>query len=219
MTKKTAYILIGLALVLVFVLGVFGGARNANLGRVIYDRSDLVGDVHSGLASVKVISAGQLVGPINTTSISTSTGGFSFTGGVIISGYATSSGGHTYSGVGAFSGANSFTGSLTTASTHSASGLNTLSGTTTVSGQATLSGNVIITGDVTSEGGTIFGSSTSQTTYALQVVQNASSSLALGSATLTGCIVIGDTDGAGVSYLTALNGVLSATTTQPGICR
>jgi len=63
------------------------------------------------------------------------------------------------------------------------------------------------------------GIGTSTPAYNLQIVATASSTLGIGNATLTGCIVMGDTDNAGITYLTALNGVLTATTTKPGVCQ
>ena len=60
---------------------------------------------------------------------------------------------------------------------------------------------------------------TSTLPYTLQVVDTASSTIGIGSATLTGCIVMGDTDSAGITYVTALNGVLTTTTTKPSICQ
>ena len=53
----------------------------------------------------------------------------------------------------------------------------------------------------------------------LTVLQTASSTLAIGDATHTGCIVMGDSDGAGVSYLYTLDGVLTATSTKPAFCQ
>ena len=45
------------------------------------------------------------------------------------------------------------------------------------------------------------------------------STVYVGSATKSGCLVMGDSDGSGVTYVTANDGVLSATTTQPSICQ
>ena len=53
----------------------------------------------------------------------------------------------------------------------------------------------------------------------LEVLANTSSTIAVGNATHAGCIVMGDTDAGGVSYLTTLNGVLSATSTKPTVCK
>lgn len=53
----------------------------------------------------------------------------------------------------------------------------------------------------------------------LTVSESTNSTQYLGSATRTGCLVIGDTDGAGVSYCTLLDGTMTCTSTQPGICQ
>lgn len=53
----------------------------------------------------------------------------------------------------------------------------------------------------------------------LEVLANTSSTLAVGDATHPGCIVIGDTDAGGVTYVTALNGVLTAATAKPVYCK
>jgi hypothetical protein len=45
------------------------------------------------------------------------------------------------------------------------------------------------------------------------------STVYIGSATRSGCLVMGDSDGNGVTYVTANNGVLTATTSQPSICQ
>ena len=45
------------------------------------------------------------------------------------------------------------------------------------------------------------------------------STIYVGSALKTGCIVLGDSDGDGVTYITANNGVLSATAAKPSICQ
>ncbi|KKN05251.1 hypothetical protein LCGC14_1089220 [marine sediment metagenome] len=65
----------------------------------------------------------------------------------------------------------------------------------------------------------LVGIGTTTPAYTLQMVDTASTTLAIGSPILTGCIVMGDSDGAGITYVTALNGVLTATTTQPSICQ
>lgn len=41
----------------------------------------------------------------------------------------------------------------------------------------------------------------------------------VGSSTKSGCIVMGDSDGSGVTYITANDGVLTASSTQPSICQ
>lgn len=78
------------------------------------------------------------------------------------------------------------------------------------------SGNVIISDD-------IFGFNPPEGT--LQVAGIASSTIYLGasinspSGHRTGCLVLGDSDGVGVTYLTANDGILTATTTKPSICQ
>jgi hypothetical protein len=47
----------------------------------------------------------------------------------------------------------------------------------------------------------------------------ATSTVYIGSATKSGCLVMGDSDGNGVTYVTANDGVLTATTTKPDICQ
>lgn len=87
------------------------------------------------------------------------------------------------------------------------SGTNTLSGATTISGATTLSGTNTVTGN------TQFSSSLATTTIVV----------AKGSATAgysPGCIVLGDTTTSStLNYITAVNGVLGTTTTQPVACR
>ena len=87
---KIAYILIGLALVVGFVLGVIGTKSPDDLGKVIYDRSDFVGDIHSGMTGVKVISDGEIVGPINTSQAATLSGATTLSGTAHISQSASS---------------------------------------------------------------------------------------------------------------------------------
>jgi len=41
----------------------------------------------------------------------------------------------------------------------------------------------------------------------------------IGSTIKSGCLVLGDSDGVGVTYITANNGILTATTSKPGICQ
>lgn len=48
---------------------------------------------------------------------------------------------------------------------------------------------------------------------------SSNSTIYVGSSTKTGCIVLGDSDGAGVTYVTANDGVLSASTTKPNFCQ
>jgi len=40
----------------------------------------------------------------------------------------------------------------------------------------------------------------------------------LGKSTNAGCIVVGDTDAAGITYITVLDGVVSATSVKPSSC-
>lgn len=61
------------------------------------------------------------------------------------------------------------------------------------------------------------GTTTPQT--AVQVWNAASSTLAVGASAVPGCLVMGDSDGSGVTYVTVANGVLSATTTKPAVCQ
>lgn len=63
------------------------------------------------------------------------------------------------------------------------------------------------------------GIGTSTPSYDLQIAKTTLSTLAIGNSTLTGCIVMGDDDSGGITYVTARDGVLSATTTKPSICR
>ena len=53
----------------------------------------------------------------------------------------------------------------------------------------------------------------------LQVWDTASSTVYIGDASHSGCIVMGDSDNNGVTYITVNNGVLTATTTKPAICK
>ena len=63
------------------------------------------------------------------------------------------------------------------------------------------------------------GIGTTTPSYSLQVLNTASSTIAIGDATHTGCIVMGNSNGAGVTYLYALNGTLYATSTKPAFCQ
>jgi len=45
------------------------------------------------------------------------------------------------------------------------------------------------------------------------------STMFLGSSTSPGCIVMGDSDGSGVTYVTVNDGILSASTTKPSVCQ
>jgi hypothetical protein len=54
----------------------------------------------------------------------------------------------------------------------------------------------------------------------LQVVGTSSSTIRIGASTLPGCLEMGNSNGiAGINYITALNGVLTATTTKPSSCQ
>lgn len=53
----------------------------------------------------------------------------------------------------------------------------------------------------------------------LQVIDNESSTFYVGDNTHSGCMVMGDSDGNGVTYVTANDGVLSATSVKPSICQ
>ena len=91
-----------------------------------------------------------------------------------------------------------FVGPITSSQPVTLSGTNTLSGATTVSGAAVLSGNVNISA--------------------------ASSTLKIGNTTSglgTGCLVLGNSAGATSSpvYITATGTTITATTTQPSICK
>ena len=69
---------------------------------------------------------------------------------------------------------------------------------------------LIVSGDV--------GIGTSAPSTTLQVA-GVSSTVRIGSASLTGCLELGNSDGSGgINYITVLNGVLSATTTKPNNC-
>ena len=78
-------------------------------------------------------------------------------------------------------------------------------GTTTI-------GENISTGQLTTTGTT-----TPATT--LQVADTASSTVMIGESGKTGCLILADSDGVGVTYITANEGVLTATTTKPDICK
>jgi len=63
------------------------------------------------------------------------------------------------------------------------------------------------------------GIGTTTPAYSLHILGNGSSTIAIGDATHPGCIVMGDSDGGGVTYLYTLDGVLYATTTKPDFCQ
>jgi hypothetical protein len=48
---------------------------------------------------------------------------------------------------------------------------------------------------------------------------SSNSTIYIGSASKSGCIALGDSDGSGITYVTANDGVLSASSTKPGICQ
>ncbi len=48
---------------------------------------------------------------------------------------------------------------------------------------------------------------------------SANSTIYVGSSVKSGCIALGDSDGSGVTYITANDGVLTASTTKPSICQ
>jgi hypothetical protein len=51
-------------------------------------------------------------------------------------------------------------------------------------------------------------------------VAGASSTIRIGTASLPGCIEVGNSDGSpGINYVTFLNGVMTATTTKPSNCQ
>ena len=62
------------------------------------------------------------------------------------------------------------------------------------------------------------GIGTSTPAYSLHILKTASSTIAIGDITHTGCIVMGDSDGNGVTYIYANDGVLYATSTKPAFC-
>lgn len=64
-----------------------------------------------------------------------------------------------------------------------------------------------------------FGIGITSPTADLQVFATASTTVQIGDSTHTGCIILGDSDGSGLTYVSAANGTLSATTTKPAYCR
>lgn len=84
-----------------------------------------------------------------------------------------------------------------------------LNSTATLSGAT--AGSIGITGKV--------GIGTTTPAYNLQVLDTVSSTMAVGDATHTGCLVMGDSDGVGVTYLYVNDGVLMATSTKPAFCQ
>lgn len=57
------------------------------------------------------------------------------------------------------------------------------------------------------------------TTTNLQVLNGSSSTLSIGDVIHSGCIVMGDYDGGGLTYITTYRGMLLTTTTKPNVCR
>jgi hypothetical protein len=77
-----------------------------------------------------------------------------------------------------------------------------ISGTTTL---ATTNGNV--------------GIGTTNPDTKLHIQDTSSTTLTIASSSLSGCIKMGDSDGGGFSYITILNGTITATTTKPSVCK
>lgn len=80
-------------------------------------------------------------------------------------------------------------------------------------------GLVNLTGDMAISNDLGIGTSTISGTMTVIDDSNASTTVYIGDATHSGCLVMGDSDSGGVTYITALNGVLTATTTQPSVCQ
>jgi|TARA_Y100000310_G_C20703059_1_gene831903 hypothetical protein len=76
----------------------------------------------------------------------------------------------------------------------------------------TATGATTLSGAITSSG-------TNSFTGANTFLQSASTTVTVGSATIGGCFSFGDDDNGGLTYITTLNGVVQATTTQPSICQ
>lgn len=53
----------------------------------------------------------------------------------------------------------------------------------------------------------------------LEVKSSTTTTVYIGSATMSGCIGLGDTDGAGLTYITALDGILTASSIKPANCK
>jgi len=90
-----------------------------------------------------------------------------------------------------------------------------LSETLSVTGVSTMTGGITSAGTLTQSGAAVFSGNTS-------VVQSASSSIYVGGADNTGCIVLGDSSAPTSTnkvYITATGATISATTTKPQICR
>ena len=54
----------------------------------------------------------------------------------------------------------------------------------------------------------------------VQIADATTTTMYIGDLDRTGCIAIGDSDGAGITYITFLNGVMTMTTTsKPAVCK
>lgn len=58
-----------------------------------------------------------------------------------------------------------------------------------------------------------------QTFTGLNKFEDTDTTIYVGSSSLTGCIALGDSDGSGITWITANNGTISATSSKPGICQ
>lgn len=79
-----------------------------------------------------------------------------------------------------------------------------------------------VTGNSTFVANTAFGTTTAPSTATVEIIESgsyASTTIGIGNAYQTGCIIMGDNDGAGVSYIYSLDGTLYATSVQPSICK
>ncbi|MEK7173153.1 MAG: hypothetical protein AAB740_04230 [Patescibacteria group bacterium] len=65
----------------------------------------------------------------------------------------------------------------------------------------------------------LIGVGTTTPAYNLEVSSSASTTVMIGSGALTGCLGIGDTDKAGITWCTALDGTLSCSGTKPQQCK
>jgi hypothetical protein len=70
-----------------------------------------------------------------------------------------------------------------------------------------------VVGDIHATGGFILGASTSYD------IKSSSSTLFIGSPTKSGCIALGDSDGSGLTYIWANDGVLLASSSKPAFCQ
>jgi len=93
----------------------------------------------------------------------------------------------------------------------------------TSGGGLTLAGTLIInatttqTGNFTTSG--IMGVGTTTPSGGFNLWASATTTMYIGDATHSGCIVMGDSDLGGLSYITILDGTVAATTTKPAICQ